>query len=74
MKYEKTALAAIRFRARATGEMLMTVEELSSDLGGPVDLEDVLASLHARGLINLHLPFDTLALTAKGRAAEAELR
>lgn len=69
MKFEKTALKAIRFRAEATGETFMRVHDVELDLGAPADFFDVLASLHKRGLITLHRDSDALSLLERGRRA-----
>ncbi|MGE3142900.1 MAG: hypothetical protein AB7L65_06235 [Hyphomonadaceae bacterium] len=48
----------------------MSVDQLLLDLGGPVDFYDVLANLHAHGLITFHADSDALTLTARGWAQD----
>lgn len=69
MRYEETTLKAIRFRARATGDAFMSIDDVANDLGGPVDFEDVLARLDARRMIILHRDSGCLRLTERGLVA-----
>jgi hypothetical protein len=70
MRFAKRALRAICSRAAATGEAFMAIDDLLHDLGGPIDFDDVLAELHARGFITLHQGHKALSLTARGWGVE----
>lgn len=66
MRFEKTILDAIRFRANSSGARFMSVDALNNDLGGPADFDDALANLHANGFITLHRDSNALTLTERG--------
>jgi len=68
VKFERTALAAMRLRAEATGSRLMSIEIVSRDLGAPADFGDVLSDLHRHGLITLHRDSEALTLMERGYA------
>jgi hypothetical protein len=65
-KYAETTLGVMVRRAKANGARFMTVDAVRSDLGAPVDFDDVLEELHARGLITLHRDCDALTLNVRG--------
>jgi hypothetical protein len=70
MSFEKNALDAIRSRAEIAGDMSMAVNDVICDLGGPVDFEDDLEGLQAKGLIRLDSRSCRLTLTERGRTID----
>ena len=70
-RFERRALAALVYRADATGENFMAVNDWWMDLGAPMEFEDTLSSFSKRGYILWHKDSKSVTLTPLGRTAAA---
>jgi hypothetical protein len=71
MRFAKWAMRAICARAEATGQAFMAIDDVAHDLGGPIELDDVLQHLHSCGFITLHQGAQSISLTDRGWRAKA---